>query len=100
VLSFLSGVARDQVWFTHVGNNLQVSLIGTSTSVTISNWYSGTANRVEQIKTTDGGSTLLSGNVENLVSAMAAFGTRPAGATTLTAAEHAALDAVIAANWS
>jgi Ca2+-binding RTX toxin-like protein len=100
VLSFLGGVARDQVWFTHVGNNLQVSIIGTSTNVTISNWYSGTANRVEQIKTTDGSATLLSGNVENLVSAMAAFGTRPAGATTLTAAEHAALDAVIAANWS
>jgi Ca2+-binding RTX toxin-like protein len=100
VLRFLSGVSRDQLWFTHEGSNLRVSIIGTGTSVTISNWYAGTANRVEQICTSDGASTLLSRNVENLVNAMAALGARPVGATSLTSAEHARLDAVIAANWT
>ena len=38
VLSFLSGVAADQLWFRHVGKNLEVSIIGTSDSATISNW--------------------------------------------------------------
>ena len=100
VLLFLSGVTRDQLWFSRDGASLQVSIIGTGTGVTISNWYGGAANRIEQIRTTDGGATLLSGHVENLVNAMAAFGSRPSGATSLTAAEHAVLDAVIAVNWS
>lgn len=33
------GVATDQLWFRHVGNNLEVSVIGTSDMFTMTNWY-------------------------------------------------------------
>jgi len=98
VLSFLAGVATDQLWFRHVGNNLEVSIIGTSDSATIEDWYLGTANHIEQFKTADG-QTLLDSQVENLVSAMAAFSPPSAGQTTLPQSYQEQLGAVIAANW-
>jgi Ca2+-binding RTX toxin-like protein len=98
VLSFLAGVATDQLWFRHVGNDLEVSIIGTSDSATIENWYSGSANHVEQFKTADG-QTLLDSQVESLVSAMAAFSPPVAGQTTLPQNYQDQLGAVIAANW-
>ncbi len=99
VAQFLAGVANDQLWFRHVGTNLEVSIIGTSDKMTISNWYGGAANHVEQFKTTDGAKTLLDTKVENLVSAMAAFAPPAAGQTTLPTNYQTALAPVIAANW-
>ncbi len=99
VAQFLAGVANDQLWFRHVGTNLEVSIIGTSDKMTISNWYGGAANQVEQFKTTDGNKTLLSTKVENLVSAMAAFAPPAAGQTTLPTNYQTALAPVLAANW-
>jgi Ca2+-binding RTX toxin-like protein len=98
VLLFLNGVATDQLWFRHVGNNLEVSIIGTSDTETISNWYSGSANHIEQFKTSDG-KVLLDTQVDNLVSAMAAFSPPSAGQTTLPQNYQDSLNAVIAANW-
>jgi Ca2+-binding RTX toxin-like protein len=94
-----ASIASNQLWFRKVGNDLEVAVIGTSDKATIKNWYSGAGNQVEQIKAGDG-KVLEASEVAALVSAMAAFTTRPAGATTLTTTEHTALDAVIAANWS
>src|SRR5690606_10544944 len=48
VASFLEGIATDQLWFRHVGNNLEVSIIGMSDKFTIQDWYSGSTYRVEQ----------------------------------------------------
>jgi Ca2+-binding RTX toxin-like protein len=98
VAQFLSGIAADQIWFRHVGNSLEVSIIGTSDSMTIQKWYVGTANHVEQFKTADG-QTLLDSNVQNLVNAMAAFSPPAPGQETLPPEYAAALDPVIAANW-
>lgn len=53
---------------------------------------------VEQFKTSDG-KTLLDSQVQNLVSAMAAFSPPVAGQTTLSASYAAALNPVIVANW-
>ena len=98
LLSFASGIAHDQLWFRQSGNNLLVSIIGTSDSVTVQDWYSGNAYHVEEIKTVDGAKTLTDANVQNLVTAMAAMSVPTT--TTLTPAQHAALDVIIAANWS
>lgn len=98
VVSFLSGVATDQLWFRHVGNNLEVSIIGTSDRATINNWYSGNNNHIEQFKIADG-KLLLDSQVENLVSAMAAFAPPSAGQTTLPQNYQDQLSATIAANW-
>jgi Ca2+-binding RTX toxin-like protein len=95
---FASGIAADQLWFSHVGNNLEVSVIGTSDTLTIQNWYSGTASHVEQFRTADN-RVLLDTQVENLVQAMAAFAPPSAGQTTLPPDYDATLAPVIAANW-
>jgi VCBS repeat-containing protein len=98
VLSFQSGIAADQLWFRHVGNNLEVDIIGTTDSITIQNWYCGSANHVEQFKTADG-KVLTDTRVQNLVQAMASFTPPPAGQTSLPPAYQTALQPVIAANW-
>ena len=98
VAQFLAGIATDQIWFRHLGNDLEVSIIGTSDKATIGNWYSGGQYRVEQFKTADG-RILLDSQVENLVSAMASFAPPPAGQTTLNPNYQAELNPVIAANW-
>ena len=99
IARFLSGVATDQIWFRQDNNNLEVSVIGTSDKLVIEDWYLGNANHVEQFKTTDGAQTLLDGNVQNLVNAMASFAPPAAGQTTLPQNYQDALAGVIAANW-
>ncbi len=98
VLQFASDVARDQLWFTQSGNDLLVQIIGTTDSVTVKDWYLGSANHAEQIKAAGGGNTLLDSQVQNLVNAMA--GLAVPTTTTLSPSYHAQLDTVIAANWT
>jgi Ca2+-binding RTX toxin-like protein len=98
IARFLAGVATDQIWFRHVGNDLEASIIGTADKLTVKNWYSGAAYRVEQFKTADD-HVLLDSKVDTLVQAMAAFAPPAAGQTTLPPAYQTALASVIAANW-
>ncbi|MDB5802346.1 MAG: hypothetical protein JWL63_3285, partial [Rhodocyclales bacterium] len=80
------------------GNNLEISIIGSSDKNILTNWYLGNQYHVEQIKSGDGKS-LLDSQVQNLVSAMAAFAPPGAGQSTLPASYQTALNPVIAANW-
>ena len=98
IVQFLSGIGADQIWFQHVGNNLEVSIIGTTDKLVIKDWYLGSAYHIEQFKTADG-LTLLDSRVENLVTAMAAFPLPEAGQTTLPLAYEPTLDPVITAFW-
>ncbi|CAN5567064.1 hypothetical protein BH11PSE7_BH11PSE7_33800 [soil metagenome] len=95
---FDAGISTSQLWFRHVGANLEVSVIGTSDKLVVSNWYTGDSYRVEEFKTSNGAS-LLQSQVQNLVSAMAAFAPPPTGNATLSASYTASLAPVIAANW-
>jgi Ca2+-binding RTX toxin-like protein len=99
VTQFLSGISADQIWFRHVGNNLEVSIIGTADKLVVKDWYLGTANHIEQFKTTTGAMTLLDSNVQNLVNAMASFAPPAAGETSLPTDYQDTLAPVIAANW-
>ncbi len=98
VAQFQSGISADQLWFQHVGNNLEVSVIGTNDKFSIQDWYSGSARHVEQFKTSDG-KVLLDSQVDALVNAMASFATSSSGQTILPANYPSALAPVIAANW-
>ena len=98
VAQFEAGIAADQLWFKQLGNNLEVSIIGTADKVTLNNWYLGNAFHVEQFKTSNG-QTLLDSQVQNLVSAMSGFAPPAAGETTLSAAYASQLNPVIVANW-
>ena len=98
VLEFLNGITHDQLWFRHAGSDLVINLIGGWEKVSIQGWYDSPNNRVEVIRTGDDNKTLTADKVEALVTAMA--GMSFPGTTTLSVAQHAALDGVIAASWS
>jgi Ca2+-binding RTX toxin-like protein len=93
-----AGINYNQLWFAQNGNNLDVSVIGTSDKITIQDWYLGSANHVENILSGDG-KALQDTQVQNLVQAMAAFAPPSAGQTTLPPAYQTALAPVLAANW-
>jgi Ca2+-binding RTX toxin-like protein len=95
-----ASVDTDQLWFSQLGNNLLVQIIGTNDQVTIADWYlNGTANQVSRFEVSDGQS-LLAADVQNLVSAMAAYSPPAFGDTELSQDQHNALDSVLAANWN
>ena len=97
-LLFGGGIAIDQLWFQQAANDLKVSVIGTTDSVTVSGWFASAANHVATVQTADG-HTLADAQVQNLVNAMASLAPPAAGQTTLTMQEHQQLDTVIAASW-
>src|SRR5262249_20938509 len=44
---FSAGITDDQLWFTRVGNDLQVSIIGTTDVTTIQGWYLDSTHHVD-----------------------------------------------------
>lgn len=98
VLQFQSGIAHDQLWFSQSGNNLTISVIGTTDSVMIAGGAGSASFHIEQIKAD--GKTLSDTQVSNLVQAMASMTPPAMGQTTLTDAQRAQLAPVLAANWS
>ena len=98
IAQFLADISPYQLWFQQSGSNLLVSVIGTPDKFTITNWYTGSQNHVEQFKTATG-ETLLDTQVQNLVNAMAAFAPPSSGQTDLPPNYATELNPVIAANW-
>ncbi|MCC6922850.1 MAG: hypothetical protein IT525_07250 [Nitrosomonas sp.] len=91
-------MSASQIWFQHVGNNLEVSVIGTSDKLVINDWYSGTAYRIKRFRTTDG-FTLFDSQIDDLVDAMAVFALPDIGQTELPVDYAAVLDPLIASLW-
>ncbi len=80
-----------------------MSEIGTADSITVVDWYSSGVylpgeNRIDEFKT-HSGEALLKSQVDNLVSAMAAFSPPPMGQLTLDQPRSDALGSLIAASW-
>ena len=85
----LTDVDLADLWLSHVGNNLQVDVLGTADQIIIKDWYAPAENAgkpVERIETADG-QTLYSADVDRLVQAMAAFAPPAAGQSTWDSAE-------------
>jgi Ca2+-binding RTX toxin-like protein len=99
-LLFASDVVASQLWFKHVGNDLQIDIIGTANTALIKNWYvSGTLNHIETFKSGDS-KTLTDSHVESLVTAMASMTEPPSGQTTLSPSQQSTLAPVFAASWT
>ncbi|RWM95807.1 MAG: hypothetical protein EOR84_14665 [Mesorhizobium sp.] len=79
-LDFGAGIDANELWFSQQGNNLVVSVLGTTDKVTINDWFAGPGNVVETIKSGDG-KVLNHSDVATLVAAMAGFdpATSPTG---------------------
>ncbi|WKB50836.1 calcium-binding protein [Eleftheria terrae] len=97
-LSILAGVTADQVWLRKNGNHLELSVIGTTDTLTVTNWYLNPANRLESFVLADQ-KALSAANVQKLVDAMASFAPPAGGQTTLPPNYQSSLGATIAANW-
>ncbi|PTQ90959.1 Ig-like domain-containing protein [Agitococcus lubricus] len=95
-----SGVSYDQLWFKHIGDDLVVSVIGTTDKVIVEDWYKGTAYQVEEFRVAAGNKVLLASEVEALVSVMATMKAPALGQTTLSTTQQTQLASVFAANWS
>lgn len=95
---FEVGIGADQLWLRQLGNDLEISIIGRADSIKVQNWYSDEAKRVDSFELA-AGNVLLASEVQNLVAAMSAFTPPSMGQTSLTSAQHQALDVVIATNW-
>ncbi|MBD9656529.1 hypothetical protein IB239_17045, partial [Pseudomonas sp. PDM12] len=98
VLRFGEGLAPESLWLKRGGNDLEILFMGSEDRVTISNWYAGSAHRVEAFQAATG-VALTESRVQNLVDAMAAFGAPAGGEINLTQAQRDQLNVAIAANW-
>jgi hypothetical protein len=93
-LDVLPGVTEDQLWLRRVGANLELSVIGTTDSLTINGWYASPGKQIESFHLSDG-QALQAGRVQQLVDAMAAFAPPSAGQTSLPQPYQTALQPVI-----
>jgi Ca2+-binding RTX toxin-like protein len=93
----IEGIARDNLWLSRQGDSLVIDVRGSEDRVIVQDWYANSAQRLDAIQA--GGSTLYANQVDNLVSAMAAFGAPAGGEINLSQVQHDQLNAVIAANW-
>ncbi len=105
-ISVGAGVSKEQLWFTQSGNDLVMSIIGTSDKSIVKDWYavgtagaSTTQNQIEQIQLSNG-NTLANTQVNALVQAMAAYTPPAMGTTTLSPAHQTSLAPVIATSWA
>lgn len=81
---FGSTIAHDQLWFNRQGDDLVIDVMGTQDGVTVDDWFSSDANRVDSIQTA-AGDRLAVADVNKLVTAMAAMAPPAAGQTSLDA---------------
>jgi hypothetical protein len=98
-LQFAAGINPLDLVFARNGNDLQLSLHGSSDSVDVKNWYAGGSNQVNVIQAGDG-EQLLNTKVDQLIQAMASF-SQQTGLTWDQGIEQKPQDVqtILAANW-
>jgi subtilisin-like proprotein convertase family protein len=74
-LEFGSGLGASNLWFTQSGSNLAIAVLDTTSTVTVSNWFAGTATNYAQLGTVSwaGGSQLNIAAISQLTSLDAAY---------------------------
>nr|WP_053329559.1 calcium-binding protein [Xanthomonas cassavae] len=98
IAKFAGDVSSRQLWFRKAGNNLEVSVIGTSDKFVVTDWYRGSQYQLERFEAGDG-KALQANQVQSLVQAMATFSPPAAGQTSLPANYQSSLETTLAANW-
>jgi hypothetical protein len=99
-LDFGPGLTEQDLWFVHSGNNLVIDRLGSSDSVTIQGWFTGTGSTLSEIVSSDG--LKLDSQLSQLVSAMATYASANIGFNPLTATQmptDSTLQNTIAASW-
>jgi Ca2+-binding RTX toxin-like protein len=97
-LALGANVDHDQLWFTQSGQDLILSIIGTTDTMTVKGWYTSGNDKLDRIEVSDG-HFLLENDVSNMVAAMASLTPPPLGQTTLTSQQQQQLAPALAASW-
>ncbi len=98
-LRFLGDLTPSHLWFIDDGSDLRINVIGTATSVTLSDWYGTTSGQIDRIEV--GSETLFQSNVNQLVNAMATW-SEASGSLQVTLTdvqEDPVLVAAVASSW-
>ncbi|MCG8361507.1 MAG: hypothetical protein MI920_38615, partial [Kiloniellales bacterium] len=91
-------VTAGELWFHQIGNDLQVTIVGSGDNVLIDDWFLGTSKQVDRFETADG-HYLEASQVEQLRSAMAAFDPPVGEGASLSQETEEAVLPVIASTW-
>ncbi len=97
VIQFLSRVTPNDLWFSQLGDDLLIDVIGTNDQIEVDKWFKDDNHRVDQIVTATG--TLDADNVDVLVAAMAGYSPPEGYGAQWTAVMEAALIPEINAVW-
>ncbi len=100
-IDFLSGMTDQNLWFEQAGNDLKIDLLGSNTSTTISNWFSGSAGSMQAITA---GGLKIDSQISQLVQAMATYSANNTGFDPTSASIHVlpndtALQGAVTAAW-
>lgn len=93
-----TGVTADQLWLSQDADDLRLTILGTSDSLTIRDWFASSQNQIESIKLSDG-KVLAAQRVQALVDMMAAQGAT-AGNQGGTLADQTQRQALLASSWA
>jgi hypothetical protein len=100
-LDFTGGITDQNLWFLHSGNNLQIDILGSNTSVTVNNWFSSSSP--DQLQEVMAGGLKIDSQVSQLVQAMATYSSNnPSFNPTSSGASmpnDTTLQSAIAASW-
>lgn len=78
------------LWFSQSKDDLIVSILGGDDSIAVKNWFDSPANQLALIEA--GGHQFNNGQVNNLISAMASFGSPIGGDVALTRDQRTSID--------
>ncbi len=99
VLRFGQQIAADQLWLRRLQSDLEISVIGSTDRVLLSNWFDARQPHVERIEA--GGLNLqIDQQLNSLIQAMASFAPPAMGETRLSDAYRETLQPMIAASWT
>ena len=87
VMRFTDITDPKKLWFSRQGSNLLIQELGTQDSVTVSNWFNGKENQIEEIRLANE-KALYAAQVNKMIEAMASFGAQYGGDINLAPKEE------------
>ena len=91
----LEGINQDELWFSRSNNDLLIDVNGSSDQVRINSYFVGDTYQIDTLTTDD--AVLSSGQIDQLVAAMSAFGASQSGGDVTSTATQDEQQAVITA---
>jgi Ca2+-binding RTX toxin-like protein len=98
-LDFTGGITDENLWFVQSGNDLKIDIMGSNSSVTINNWFSGGSNQLQAITA---GGLKIDSQISQLVQAMATYSASHSGfdpTSSNAVPQDTGLQSSIAATW-